>query len=80
MFYLNTCLEIIFNLGNGYAYFQNIGNRFTFFSFSFFVKQWVYGLRCSPTTGFEASQRSLVYIACQVLIVLLMGSVQKHVI
>ena len=33
MFYLNTCLEIIFNLGNGYAYFQNIGNRSTFFSF-----------------------------------------------
>ena len=78
MFYLIHGLEIVFNLGNGYAYFQNIGNRFTFFSFSFFLKQWVYGLRCSRTTGFEVSQRSLVYIACQVLI--LMGSVQKHVI
>ena len=63
MFYLNTCLEIVFNLGNGYAYFQNIGNRSNFFSFFvFFVNQWIHGLRCSPRTDFEVSQRFLVYI------------------
>ena len=50
------------------------------FNYFCFVKQRVYGQRCPLRTDFEVSHRFLVYISSQILIVLLKGSVEKHLI